>query len=162
MIIYVKKKKKKEIFGIPFIIRVCTQLPRAPYVHRPGPGQPVRRRVHQRPAVAQPHTAEDRRNGRGRGPAVRHIQTVARVARLRVENPEPVPGDGQHQARRDRRQQAEGGHAGRGAPDRGVQDGKPRDIQLGNTRQVPIYTMRTPICRSSDSSIYVHNFFIIS
>lgn len=42
-------------------------------VHRPGPGEPVRWRVHQRPAVAQPHTPEDRRDGRGRRPAVRHI-----------------------------------------------------------------------------------------
>jgi len=105
-------------------------------VRRPGPGEPVRRRVHQRPAVAQPHTAEDRRDGRGRRAAVRHIQTVARVARMRVENTEPLPGDGQHQARRDRRQQAEGGHAGRGAPHRGVQDGEPRHFQLGDSRQV--------------------------
>lgn len=105
-------------------------------VRRPGPGEPVRRRVHQRPAIAQPHTAEDRRDGRGRRAAVRHIQTVARVARMRVENTEPLPRDGQHQARRDRRQQAQGGHAGRGAPHRGVQDGKPRHFQLGNTRQV--------------------------
>lgn len=105
-------------------------------VRRPGPGEPVRRRVHQRPAVAQPHTAEDRRDGRGRRAAVRDIQTAARVARLRVENTEPVPGDGQHQARRDRRQQAQGGHAGRGAAHRRVQDGEPGHIQLGNTRQV--------------------------
>lgn len=110
------------------MVRVC--------VRRPGPGEPVRWRVHQRPAVAQPHTAEDCRDGRGRRAAVRHIQAAARVARMRVENTEPVPGDGQHQARRDRRQQAQGGHAGRGAPHRGVQDGKPRYFQLGNTGQV--------------------------
>jgi len=64
------------------------------YVHRPGPGEPVRRRVYQRPAVTQPHTAEDRRDGRGRRTTVRHIQAVARVARVRVENTEPVPRDG--------------------------------------------------------------------
>lgn len=62
-------------------------------VHRPGPGEPVGWRVHQRPAVAEPHTVEDRRDGRGRRATVRHIQTVTRVTRMRVKNPEPLPGD---------------------------------------------------------------------
>ena len=43
-----------------------------------------------------------------------------------------VSGDGQHQARCDRREQAEGGHAGGGEQDRGVQEGQPRHLQLGD------------------------------
>jgi len=37
---------------------------------------------------------------------MRHIQTVARVSWMRIEDPEPLPGDGQHPPGRDRRQQA--------------------------------------------------------
>jgi len=37
---------------------------------------------------------------------MRHIQTVAGVTRMRVEDPEPLPGDRQYPAGRDRRQQA--------------------------------------------------------
>lgn len=102
-------------------------------VHRPGPGEPVRWCVHQRPAVAQPHTVEDCRDGRGRCETLRHIQTAARIARMRVKNTESIPRDGQHKAWRDRWQQAQGGHAGRGTPHRRVQDGKPWNFQLGNT-----------------------------
>jgi len=37
---------------------------------------------------------------------MRHIQTVTGVTRMRVEDPEPLPGDRQYPARGDRRQQA--------------------------------------------------------
>jgi len=37
---------------------------------------------------------------------MRHIQTIARVTRMRFEDPEPLPGDRQYPAGRDWRQQA--------------------------------------------------------
>jgi len=65
---------------------------------------------------------------------LRHIPAAPGVARLRLQDPQPVPGDRQHQARRDRRQQTQGGHAGRGEAHRRVQEGQPGHVQLGNPR----------------------------
>lgn len=73
-----------------------------------GPGQPARRGLHQRPASAQPHPTQDRGDGPPRDPALRHLATAARVPRLRVQDPVPLPGDRLHQARGHRRQQAQG------------------------------------------------------
>lgn len=121
------------------------------YLYRPGPHEPARRRVHQRAAVAQPYPSEDRGNGRGRRPPLRHIPSAPGVSRLRVQDPQPVPGDRQHPAGRDRRQQAQSGHAGRGETHRGIQKGQPGDVQLGNPRQAG---------QGAFTSIYIIKYFI--
>lgn len=79
-------------------------------VHPPGTGsgQPAGRGLHQRPAAAQPHPTQDSGDGPSRDPALRHLPTAARVSRLRLQNPLPLPGDRLHPARGHRRQQAQG------------------------------------------------------
>lgn len=117
-------------------------------VHRPGTHEPAGRRVHQRAPAAQSHQVEDRGNGRGRRPPLRHIPAAQGFARLRVENPQPVPGDRQHQTGRDRRQQAQSGHAGRGETHRGVQESQPGHVQLGDPRQTgkgALYKIYVPV-----------------
>jgi len=65
---------------------------------RPRAREPAGRHVHQRPAVTQRGPVENRRDGRGRRQAQQHIQTAQSVARLRVQDTQQVPGDGQHPA----------------------------------------------------------------
>ena len=62
------------------------------WFRRSGPRQPARRRLHQRPAAAQPRPAEDHRDGGRRRPAVRHLAAAARQPRLRLEDPQQIPG----------------------------------------------------------------------
>ena len=47
-----------------------------------------------------------------------------------------VPGDWQHQAGGHRGQQAQGGHPGGGEQDRGVQEGEPGHLLLGDQGEV--------------------------
>ena len=79
-------------------------------LHPAGPGarQPAGRGVHQRPTPAPPHPPADRGDGPPRRPALRHLPPAARVSRLRVQNPVPVPRDGVHPARGHRRKQGQG------------------------------------------------------
>jgi len=65
---------------------------------RPRAREPAGRHVHQRPAVAQRGPVENRRDGRGRREAQQHIQTAQSVARVRVQDTQQVPRDGQHSA----------------------------------------------------------------
>lgn len=74
----------------------------------PGTGQPARRGLHQRPSAAQPHPTQDSRDGPPRDPSVRHLPAAARLPRLRLQDPVPLPGDRLHTARSDRREQAQG------------------------------------------------------
>lgn len=74
----------------------------------PGTGQPARRGLHQRPSAAQPHPSQDSRDGPPRDPSVRHLPAAARLPRLRLQDPVPLPGDRLHPARSDRREQAQG------------------------------------------------------
>ena len=67
-------------------------------------GQPDGRRVHQRSPPAQPCETEDHRDGRGRSSPVCDQSSAEGEPRVRVEDPEQVPGDREHQARHDRRQ----------------------------------------------------------
>lgn len=62
-------------------------------------------------------------------------QTAKGVSRMRVEDFESVPRDGEHQAGCDRRQQAQSRHARSGGTDRGVQTGQSGDILVGDSRQ---------------------------
>jgi len=71
--------------------------------YRPGSRQSARRSVHQRPPAAEPHPAEDRRVGGGGSPSLRHLPAAARLSRLRVKDPQSLPGDGQHPAGSHRR-----------------------------------------------------------
>jgi len=84
--------------------------------HRSGAGEPARRGVHQRAPAAQPHPAEDRGAGGGRRAAVRHLAPAARFARLRLQNLEPLPGDGLDPTGGDRGQQAARRHPRGRAP----------------------------------------------
>lgn len=55
---------------------------------------------------------------------------------MRVEDLESVPRDGEHQAGRDRRQQAQSRHARSRGTDRGVQTRQSGDILVGDSGQV--------------------------
>lgn len=74
----------------------------------PRPGQPAWGRLHQRATPPQPHPPQDRGNGAPRDPALRHIQAVARLPRLCLEDPVPVPRDGLDPPRRHRGEQTQG------------------------------------------------------
>lgn len=67
---------------------------------------------------------------------MRHIEAAEGVSWMRIQNPEPVSGNGIDQTRRDRRQQAASRHAGSRGEDRGSQATEPRHIQLGNTGKI--------------------------
>lgn len=64
------------------------------HVFRPGTRQSTGRCFHQRSSAAQSRSSQDRRNGRCRHSAVRNIATVARLTRLRFEDPQSLPGNG--------------------------------------------------------------------
>ena len=57
---------------------------------RSGPRQPTGRCVYQWTPIAQPHPAQDHRDGRGRGPAVRYFKTTQSQPRLCLQNFEQV------------------------------------------------------------------------
>ena len=105
--------------------------------NRSGARESAGRSVHQWPSAAQPHPFEDRRTGGGRRPSVRHLAPVARVPRLRLQDPQPLPGDGQHPSRSRRWGQTEAQPPARHpAPHPGLPYGEPRHLFLGNQRQV--------------------------
>jgi len=64
---------------------------------------------------------------------------------MRIQNPEPVSGNGIDQTRRDRRQQTASGHAGSRGEDRGFQAAEPRHIQLGDTGEIDKGPLISPI-----------------
>ncbi len=76
-------------------------------LRRARQGQPARRRVHQRPTPPKPHSTKDRRDGLSGRATVRHLTSATGVARVRVQDPQPVPGDRVHPPRRHRRLQAQ-------------------------------------------------------
>ena len=104
-------------------------------MYRPGSGQPVGRRVHQRPSPAESHPPEDRRTGGGRSAAVRHLAPAARLARLCVQDLEPLPGDGQHPAGRHRRLQAQSDRRRRREEGRRLPARQPQHLLVGGSRQ---------------------------
>ncbi len=63
-----------------------------PPAHRPGPGEPAGRGVHQRASPAQPHPPQDHRDGGGRRQAVRHLPTAASQPRMRIKDTQQIPG----------------------------------------------------------------------
>jgi len=63
------------------------------WFRRSRPRQPARRRLHQRPAPAQPRPAEDHRDGRCRRQALRHFASTSRQSRMRFENSQPISGE---------------------------------------------------------------------
>ena len=56
------------------------------YNPRSSRDQPARRRVRQRPTAAGLRPAPDRGVGHDGGPALRHLETVTRVSRMRFED----------------------------------------------------------------------------
>lgn len=62
------------------------------FVNRPGSYEPTGRGVHQRAAPAEPHTTKDRGDGGGRSTTLRHLEATARLPRLRLQDPQPLPG----------------------------------------------------------------------
>lgn len=62
-------------------------------VRRSGPCQSAGGRFHKRKAASEPHPAENRGDGRGRSPALRHIATIARIARLRQQDIEQISSE---------------------------------------------------------------------
>ena len=107
------------------------------WLNRSGPRQSVGRRFHQRPAVAQPHPIENRRIGGGRRPSVRHFATIEGIARMRVENSQPVPRDGQHPGRSAGRHSTQTqSPSGYPAPHPILSQRKSRYLFLGSSRQV--------------------------
>lgn len=81
-----------------------------PSVHPtgPGPGQPAGRSLHQRPPAAQSRAAQDRGDGASRCAALCHFPPAKGLARLRLQDPLPLPGDRIHPAGSHRGQQAQG------------------------------------------------------
>lgn len=93
----------------------CSCAPTSVHATGPGPGQPAGRGLHQRPPAAQSRAAQDRGDGPPRRAALRHLPPAQGVARLRLQDPLPLPGDRIHPARSHRGQQAQGeGSGGRG------------------------------------------------
>lgn len=61
-------------------------------MNRPGSYEPTGRGVHQRAAPAEPHKTEDRGDGGCGRAALRHLEATASIARLRLQDPQSVPG----------------------------------------------------------------------
>ena len=61
-----------------------------------GESEPAGRGLHQRQAFAKSNTAEDHRDGGGGGEAVRDQQAAEGQPRLRLQDPQQVPGDRQN------------------------------------------------------------------
>ena len=105
--------------------------------NRSGARESAGRSVHQWPSAAQPHPFEDRRTGGGRRPSVRHLAPVARVPRLRLQDPQPLPGDGQHPSRSVGRDEAEAEPpSGHPTSYPGLPYGEPGHLFVGSARQV--------------------------
>ena len=77
---------------------------------RSGACQSAGRSVHQRTATSESHPAENCGTGGGRSAALRHLAAVARITRLRIENPQPLPGDRKHPRRSAGRHQTQAEH----------------------------------------------------
>ena len=92
-------------------------------------------RVHQWPSVAQSHSSENRRTGRRRSASLRHFATVAGVARMRVQDPEPLPGNRKHPAGCHWRIQAQGDHQRRREEDRRLSARESQHFLVGDPRQ---------------------------
>lgn len=67
---------------------------------------------------------------------MRHLASAPGQPRLRLQDPQQVPGDWFHPAGGDRGVQAQGGHPRGGKEDRGVQAGESRHFQLGDQGEV--------------------------
>lgn len=103
---------------------------------RPGTCESTRRCLHQWSSPAQSHSPEDRRNGCSRSATLCHLQAVASLARMRLEDLESVPGDRLNPSRSYWRIKAEGGDARHRGTHRIDEAAKPKNIQLGDPREI--------------------------
>lgn len=120
------------------------------YFCRTGSREPAGRCVHQRPSITESYSFEDRRDGSGRYQAVCHIETAEGISRMRIQNPEPISGNGIDQTRRDRWQQTASRYAGSRGEDRGSQTAEPWHLQLGDTGEIDKGPLISPV------TLYLH------
>ena len=102
---------------------------------RSGKGEPAGRSFHQRETAAESHPIEDRGDGGSGSASVRDIPSTASESRMREQDPQPISRDGEHPPRGDRGFQTPSCHPGGGETHRGLQEGQPRHLLLGDPRQ---------------------------
>jgi hypothetical protein len=97
-------------------------------------GQPVGRRLRQRPPAARLHAPADHRTRPQRRATLRHLANPASVQRLRLQDPVSLLRDRIDPAEGDRRQQAACGDQRCGGEDRAVQARVSLDLRVGDPR----------------------------
>lgn len=120
------------------------------YNSRPGSSESVGRCVHQWPTTPESRSSPNRGDGRPRRQTLHDFATTPGVSRMRFQDSESIPGDRQHSAGCDRRQQTQSFDARRRATNRRLPKGEPGYIHLGDTRSIGksklFISLRIEIC----------------